>query len=134
MLCFARPKNNSRAETWISPDPVRMIHVGLERCFRTLHPREITPIRRTFVICEKQKRRGNRRSSRDGLVSGRVRAVMRTKIWYSTGISTQIRSKLRDWAVWQARAGLYSQAALSSNDSKTLYMIHLKGSPSNSWP
>ena len=32
-----------------------------------------------------------------------------------------MRTKLRDWAVWQARAGCYSQAALSSNDSKTLY-------------
>ena len=37
------------------------------------------------------------------------------------GILSQIRTKLRDWAVWQARAGCYSQAALSSNDSKTLY-------------
>ena len=38
-----------------------------------------------------------------------------------TGISSEIRTKLRDWAVWQARAGCYFQAALSSNDSKTLY-------------
>ena len=38
-----------------------------------------------------------------------------------TGISSQIGTKLRDWAVWQARAGCYSMAALSSNDSKTLY-------------
>ena len=37
-----------------------------------------------------------------------------------TGILSQIRTKLCDWAVWQARAGCYSQAALSSNDSKTL--------------
>ena len=37
-----------------------------------------------------------------------------------TGISSEIRTKLRDWAVWQARAGCYSQAALFSNDSKTL--------------
>ena len=29
------------------------------------------------------------------------------------------RTKLRDWAVREARAGYYSQAALSSNDSKT---------------
>ena len=28
---------------------------------------------------------------------------------------------MRDWAIWQAGAGCYSQAALSSNDSKTLY-------------
>ena len=28
---------------------------------------------------------------------------------------------MRDWAVWQARAGCYSQVALSSNDLKTLY-------------
>ena len=32
-----------------------------------------------------------------------------------------IRTKLLHWAIWQARAGCYSQAALSSNDSKTLY-------------
>ena len=42
----------------------------------------------------------------------------------STGISSQIRTKLSDWAVGQARAGCYSQATLSSNDSKTLYFIH----------
>ena len=28
---------------------------------------------------------------------------------------------MRDWAVWQAGAGCYSQAVMSSNDSKTLY-------------
>ena len=38
-----------------------------------------------------------------------------------TGISSEIRTTLRDWAVWQARAGgCYSKAASSSNDSKTL--------------
>ena len=42
---------------------------------------------------------------------------------HNTGISSHIRTKLRDWAIWQARAGCYSQAALSSNDSKTLYII-----------
>ena len=44
--------------------------------------------------------------------------------WVGTGFSSQIGTKLRDWAVWQARAGCYSQAAagcyyqaaLSSND------------------
>ena len=30
---------------------------------------------------------------------------------------------MRDWAVWQAGASCYSQVALSSNDSKTLYSI-----------
>ena len=39
-----------------------------------------------------------------------------------TGISSEIRTKLRDWAIWQAGVGCYSQAALSSNDSKTLYI------------
>ena len=39
-----------------------------------------------------------------------------------TGILSQIRTKLRDWAIGQAGAGCYSQAALSSNDSKTLYI------------
>ena len=40
-----------------------------------------------------------------------------------TVISSQMRTKLRDRAIWQARVGCYSQAALSSNDPKTLYMI-----------
>ena len=39
-----------------------------------------------------------------------------------TGISSQMGTKLRDWVVWQASASCYSQTALSSNDSKTLYM------------
>jgi len=47
-----------------------------------------------------------------------------------TGISSQIRTELRDWAIWQARAGCYLQAALSSNDSKTLYVTNW----SNSFP
>ena len=35
-----------------------------------------------------------------------------------TKFSSEIRTKLRDWAVWQAMAGCYSRAALSPNDSK----------------
>ena len=38
-----------------------------------------------------------------------------------TGFSSQIGTKLRDWAVGQAWGSCYSWAALSSNDSKTLY-------------
>ena len=38
-----------------------------------------------------------------------------------TGFSSEIGTKLRDWAVGQAGGSCYSQAALSSNDSKTLY-------------
>ena len=38
----------------------------------------------------------------------------------NTGISSEIRTKLRDWAVGQARGSCYSQASLSSNDLKTL--------------
>ena len=52
------------------------------------------------------------------------RAVADTK--QCTGILSQIRTKLRDWAVWQARAGCYFLAAFSSNDSKTLYIIATK--------
>ena len=37
-----------------------------------------------------------------------------------TGFSSEIGYKLRDWAVGQAGGSCYSQAALSSNDSKTL--------------
>ena len=42
-----------------------------------------------------------------------------------TGFSSEIGTKLRDWALGQAGAGCYSQAALSSNDSKTRYMKRL---------
>ena len=38
-----------------------------------------------------------------------------------TGISSQMGTKLRDWAVRQAKAGCYSRAAMSSKDSKTLH-------------
>ena len=41
--------------------------------------------------------------------------------WY-TGFSSEIGTKLRDWAVGQAGGSCYSRAALSSNDSKTRYM------------
>ena len=37
-----------------------------------------------------------------------------------TVFSSKIGTKLRDWAVGQAGGKCYSQAALSSNDSKTL--------------
>ena len=36
-----------------------------------------------------------------------------------TGFSSEIGTKLRDWAVGQAGGSCYSLAALSSNDSKT---------------
>ena len=39
-----------------------------------------------------------------------------------TGFSSEIGFKLRDWAVGQAGGSCYSRAALSLNDSKTLYM------------
>ena len=38
-----------------------------------------------------------------------------------TGFSSEIGTKLRDWAVGQAVGSCYSRAALSSSDSKTLY-------------
>ena len=41
---------------------------------------------------------------------------------HTTGFSSEIGTKLRDWAVGQAGGSCYSRAALSSNDSKTLYM------------
>ena len=39
----------------------------------------------------------------------------------STGFSSEIGAKLRDWAVGQAGGSCYSWAALSSNNSKTRY-------------
>ena len=44
-----------------------------------------------------------------------------------TGFSSEIGTKLRDWAVGQAGGSFYSQAALSSNDSKTLYRARKNG-------
>ena len=41
----------------------------------------------------------------------------------STGFSSEIGTKLRDWAVGQAEGSCCFQAALSSNDSKTLYSL-----------
>ena len=43
---------------------------------------------------------------------------------YSTGFSSEIGTKLCDWAVRQARAGCYPPAALSTNDSETLYSLY----------
>ena len=45
------------------------------------------------------------------------------KVELCTGFSSQIGTKLRDWAVGQAWGSCYSWAALSSNDSKTLYKL-----------
>ena len=39
-----------------------------------------------------------------------------------TGFSSEIGAKLRDWAVGQVWGSCYSWAAVSSNDSKTLYL------------
>ena len=43
----------------------------------------------------------------------------------TSGIASQIRNKLRYWAVGPARGSCYSQAALSSNGSKTLYSLNM---------
>ena len=43
-----------------------------------------------------------------------------TSGYYCTGISSRMRTELRNWTVRQARASCYSRTALSSNDSKTL--------------
>ena len=43
-----------------------------------------------------------------------------------TGFSSEIGTKLRESAVGQAGGSYYSRAALSSNDSKTLYIPSLK--------
>ena len=54
------------------------------------------------------------------LCEKRTNSDLYSAFTHSTGISSLIRTKLREWAVWQARAGFYSRAAMSSNDSKTL--------------
>ena len=52
-----------------------------------------------------------------------LRVVSVLAVLPHTGILSEIGSKLRDWAVWEARAGCYSQAALSTNYSKTLLIL-----------
>ena len=49
------------------------------------------------------------------------------KLLYITGFSSEIGTKLRDWAVGQAGGSCYSRAAVSSNDSKTLYIHPCRG-------
>ena len=63
------------------------------------------------------------RSRQTGLataVTNITKLVTKNNFGPSTAVSSEGMAKLRDWAVWQARTGCYSQAALSSNDSKTL--------------
>ena len=45
----------------------------------------------------------------------------RAEVVLCTGFSSEIGTKLCDWAVGQAGGSCYSRAALSSNDSKTRY-------------
>ena len=52
--------------------------------------------------------------------AGRSPTGLFVKLALGTGTLSQIRTKLCDWAVWQARAGCFSQAALYSYDSMTL--------------
>ena len=49
-----------------------------------------------------------------------VAPATRRRVSSHTGFSSEIGTKLRDWAVGQAEGSCCSQAALSSNDSKTL--------------
>ena len=48
--------------------------------------------------------------------------IVQVHTLYVTGFSSEIGTKLRDWAVGQAWGSCFSWAALSSNDSKTLYI------------
>ena len=61
--------------------------------------------------------RGSHLNSKGGVPGEKVFPV----ILY-TGFSSEIGTKLRESAVGQAGGSCYSQAALSSNDSKTLYI------------
>ena len=51
---------------------------------------------------------------------GPLRPIVDVRSRFTTGFSSEIGNKLRDWAVVQAGGSGYSWAALSSNDSKTL--------------
>ena len=58
----------------------------------------------------------------------RNRGRMQRQTTINTGFSSEIGTKLRDWAVGQAGGSCYSWAALSSNDSKPhLFNIFIFG-------
>ena len=59
------------------------------------------------------------------MITAKIATDWRTKVRdfaLCTGFSSEIGTKLRDWAVGQAGGSCYSRAAMSSNDSKTLYL------------
>ena len=59
------------------------------------------------------------------LTRRRTQLILRARVegrYGNTAFLSEIGTKLRDWAVGQAGGSCYSQAALSSNDSKTLYV------------
>ena len=75
-----------------------------------------------------QKRRGEREGREDESLLDRPTGVSafsegseHLRENASTGFSSEIGTKLRDWAVGQAGGSCHSRAALSSNDSKTRY-------------
>ena len=57
----------------------------------------------------------------DIVVDSKQLHAVESRSWFLSEIGT----KLRDWAVGQAGGSCYSQAALSSNDSKTLYLSNV---------
>ena len=92
-------------------------------CFRSLTTTSARPTRRSSAC-----RAGRSRTSSAAPPSASSRTsnpIPRRKDnlpMLITGFSSQIGTKLRDWAVGQAGGSCYSWAALSSNDSKTRYI------------
>ena len=84
--------------------PTQLIPSGAEK------PYQMVPPRRACSICGRAQNQRARRLATQSIITNHY-----GNIFQSTGILSEIGTKLRDWAVWQARAGCYSQAALSSN-------------------
>ena len=72
-----------------------------------------------------RQRRRRQRQSRGGRTDRRSQCTLslsppqKNAIHSSTGFSSEIGTKLRDWAVGHSEGRSYSWAAVSSNDSKT---------------
>ena len=94
---------------------------GWRRCRPGFPRRPHRPRCRPRSTCRSRRRTWRRRLRWVSLSLRLIDSlIFHRQILFNTGTSSQIRTKLRDWAIWQARASCFSQVALSLNDSKTL--------------
>ena len=113
---------HSKHSWWIHKVPVSDAAIGTVE-LDEIEERRHAPVRRRVHLDGAPPHRANRLPHKVHVHLLRVFLQLRQDLFTgieTTGFSSEIRTKLRDWAVGQAGACYYSQAALSSNDSKTL--------------